>query len=168
MANNLYILYKTLRDCREKAWIKPVEKAHAPTSLSSEWPIAFVTMDILRLLLNKLNSNWIILVMMDRYSKLARTVPGSKTAANHVPSMFMNNEILSYGITNSCCRTTEHSLSVNFPPRWAPSQIRNIWQLRRTTWKRTERRNDLIKQLSRDRSTALQSFSQTGTFIYSH
>lgn len=70
-----------------------------PQQLSESGPLEFVTMDIIKPTSKALSGNQLILVMKDRYTKLTKAVLTSKKASSHIASLFSDNLVVPYEIS---------------------------------------------------------------------
>lgn len=96
MANDVYT---NVMDCHGCARIKPFDKLGRHRQIfRGNGSLEFVAMYNMGPVLKTIIENQFVLVAMDRYSKLARDVPTSRTAVSHIVSHFMDNWIIPYGI----------------------------------------------------------------------
>lgn len=77
-------------------------------------------MDILSPLPKISEENQSVLVMKDRYSKFERAVPKSSTTALQIPSLFINNCLIPYGIPDVCSQIAVPSKLVSSLSRYVP------------------------------------------------
>lgn len=92
-------VYKTVIDCGECAGkrVNKAQRQHLKLFPASSL-LDFIATDIPGPLLKTKNSNKFVVTMTDRYSRLTRAVPTSKTSATHILSISYDNFILPYGI----------------------------------------------------------------------
>lgn len=91
-------VYKTVARCASCAWNGNLFRHKRPLQpFSASGPLNFVAMHILCPLSKTSQSKQYLLNLTDRYSKLTRTIPTSKTNATHA-SLFLNHWIIPFGI----------------------------------------------------------------------
>jgi len=97
MANDVY---QTVRDCRACAQTRGTFYKHQrPLRLfPAAGPLEFIAMDLLGPLTKTRRGHTDILVMTDRFSKMARSIPLRSTTAPVVAEAFLNNWVIPYGL----------------------------------------------------------------------
>lgn len=92
-------VYTTVRDCSESAQNMPSRKRRRPARPSTARDqLQFAARKILGPAPKRLGGSWFELVMMNRYTKLTRGVPMSKTTAWHIVSSVLDNWFIPCGI----------------------------------------------------------------------
>ena len=95
-ATDVYVLVERCPECRKN---RPSAKHQRELKLfPAAGPLEFIAMDILGPLPRSKKGNRFITVMTDRYSKLTRAVPSTKTTAPQVALIFLDNWVIPYGI----------------------------------------------------------------------
>ena len=92
--------YRTVRNCAECARnrIKLRKNSSKMRLFPAKAPLESIAMDILGELIRTPRGNRYLLVMVDRYSKLVRTVPLKKITAYSVAHAFVHYWIFAYGV----------------------------------------------------------------------
>lgn len=92
-------VYRTLGYCCKWARNRISLKEKRPLKLfSANGPLQFLVMDILSLLPKTATGNQFVMAITNRYTKLTRAIPSSKTTETHGASIFLDHFIVSYGI----------------------------------------------------------------------
>ena len=100
MSGDLAEHVKTCRSCVMARGLLH-KKQHKTKVFPPSGPLDDIAMDLLGPLPQTRNGNQFILVITDRYSKLARAIPMNKTTAPFVAAAVLNNWIFCYGIPNT-------------------------------------------------------------------
>ena len=97
MANDIF---QAAKDCRSCAKVRGTRgnKQHLMELFPAVDPLAFVAMDIVGPFVKTQNGHTNVLVITDRFSKIARAIPLKKTTAAEVAAAFLENWICPYGM----------------------------------------------------------------------
>ena len=93
-------IFQAAKDCRSCARVRGTRghKQHELTLFPAVDPLAFVAMDLVGPFVKTKKGFSSILVITDRFSKIARAIPMSSTTAGAVANAFMEHWICPYGI----------------------------------------------------------------------
>lgn len=98
MANDVY---QTVENCATCARYCRRAKIKGHLELFHAWgPLEFIAMDILGPLMQTKNEIVLMTVMRDRYLKMTRAVPNSKTTVTHVANVVFHHWVVPSGIRN--------------------------------------------------------------------
>ncbi|CDF40870.1 unnamed protein product [Chondrus crispus] len=159
--------YAVAKNCAACAWerVKLRRNTKEMKLFTPKAPLEFVPIDIFGELITTKRGNRYILVISDRYSKPARTVPLKKISAAHIAQAFVT---IGYSCTDrrsSCCPTMEHSSRPGSFRTSAEFSAYAMCSRLRTTRKPTAELRGLTARWRPRCENMLESIPRTGTYL---